>query len=92
MVTSDERIQKIERSLEDIAGWNQGVELDKAWETSWVRHLSVLVFAYIVILIIMYFLGIENPLRNALMPTFGFFLSVQTLPWIKRLWIRSHAK
>jgi hypothetical protein len=84
----EEKIQKLEREVEAIKERNLRVEADKAWETSNFRIFSLTIITYIVATLVLYFIGAKNFLLNALVPTAGFFLSVQTLPAIKKWWIK----
>ncbi len=82
MGTVEERLQKIEER-------NARVEGDKAWETSWVRRGLLIVFTYLAIGIYMWAIGIANPWLNAIVPAIGFLLSTLTMPFFKRLWLKS---
>ena len=77
---------KLEERIKNIEVRNGRVELDKAWETSGFRIFSITTFTYIIAALVLYFIGAENYLLNALVPTAGFFLSVQSLPTIQRWW------
>jgi len=76
----EERIQKIEER-------NVRVEAEKAWETSAFRVGSIVALTYIIACGVLAAMDNENPFRNALIPAVGYFLSVQSLPFIKRSWI-----
>lgn len=76
----DKRITVIEKR-------NEKVELDKAWETSGTRKIILIANTYIVIGLFMWFMNINNPWINAIVPSIGYFLSTLTLPFIKRWWI-----
>ncbi len=82
----EDRINKIEAELANIKERNARVQADKAWETSWFRIISICVITYIVATLVLYFLGSDNYFLNALVPTAGYFLSVQSLPAIKKWW------
>jgi hypothetical protein len=73
---------------------NKKVEADKAWETSWVRRISIMVLTYFVVVIYLKFVVHINPWINAFVPVIGFTLSTITLTALKRRWIEnqtSHA-
>jgi len=59
---------------------NKRVEAEKAWETSMVRVVLICGITYIAAILILSAYAISYLFRNALMPTLGFFLSVQSLP------------
>lgn len=83
-------IQKIEADLEQVKQRNQRVEADKAWETSWVRIGSVALITYFIALLVMRALGVERFWLQAFIPTIGYILSTQSLPVIKRWWIKNY--
>lgn len=78
----EERIQKIEER-------NRGVEADKAWETSWARRFLLALMTYIIASAFLYYIAVPNPLLSALVPTGGFLLSTLTVPFFKKLWLKS---
>jgi hypothetical protein len=67
---------------------NKRVELDKAWETSLARKLTITILTYFVIVIFFYFAGLPKPIINSIVPTAGFVLSTLSLPWFKKLWLK----
>ncbi len=79
----EQRIQKIEER-------NVRVEAEKAWEKSTLRVGSIMLATYIIACGILMVIGNDNPFRNALIPVLGYFLSVQSLPFLKRSWINRH--
>lgn len=83
---------ELEQEIQQIKERNRRVEADKAWETSWTRIISILIITYVVASIVMYVIGVEHVLYNALIPTLGFFLSVQSLPVIKRWWVNAYMR
>jgi hypothetical protein len=80
------RIQKLEEKVREIHERNARVEAEKAWETSWFRVGSIMVVTYVIATTALYAIGNDNPLRNALIPTLGYFLSTQSLPFVKSWW------
>lgn len=80
----------IEKEIELIKERNQKVEADKAWETSSFRTILIAVATYFVTAIFLYFVGVQNSLLSALVPAIGFYLSTQSLPFIKDWWIKNH--
>ena len=85
----EEKIQKLEKEIASIKERNSRVEADKTWETSNFRIFSITIITYVVASLVLYFIGAKNFLLSALIPTVGFFLSVQTLPAIKKRWIKN---
>lgn len=88
----ENQIKQIQEDLEIIKNRNTKVEQDKAWETSLFRRISILIITYIVASIVMYFIGVQNFLLNALIPTLGFLLSTLSLSFLKTWWIEKFAK
>ncbi len=86
----EERIQKLETEIQVLKERNQRVELDKAWERSNFRVFSICVLTYIVAVVFLLIIKNENPFVNALVPALGFYLSTQSLPMIKKWWIRNY--
>ena len=78
-MTLEERISNIEQR-------NKSVELNKAWETSWMRRILLIVFTYLAIALYLKFIVGINPWINAVVPSIGFLLSTLTLPLFKKLW------
>ena len=77
----------LEKRVEAIEARNRRVELDKAWEISWVRRFSIAGLTYLVIVIFMQFTDIERPFLNAIVPTVGFTLSTLSISYLKKWWI-----
>jgi hypothetical protein len=80
--------QILAEEVKAIKERNRRVEADKAWERSAFRIFSITVITYIIASVVMYTIGISNYLLSALIPTIGYFLSTQSLPIIKRWWIK----
>lgn len=88
----EERIKKIEKEIEIIKARNLRVEADKAWEISKFRIICILVITYIIASIVLFLIGSKNYLLNAFIPTVGYYLSIQSLPFIKKWWINKFIK
>ena len=82
-------IKSLEEEIEKIKQRNRRVELDKAWETSLTRKFLIAVLTYVVMIIFFYFAGLPKPFVNSIVPALAFFISTLTVPFIKKLWIRS---
>lgn len=78
------------KRIEAIEQRNDAVTLDKKWETSWVRKISIIIFTYIVVLVYLFVIGNENPWINALVPPAGFFLSTLALNWLREIWQKAN--
>lgn len=77
-------MKDIEREINLIKERNKRVELDKAWETSFFRVIFISTITYITTAVVFYFIGVKNFLLSALIPTVGYYLSTQSLPFVKK--------
>lgn len=75
-----------EKEIKKIQERNKRVELDKAWETSKTRKISIAILTYFVMVLVMYSLNMDNPFIGAIIPTLGFTLSTFSLDFIKAFW------
>ena len=83
----EKELKELEKRVSDIEKRNKRVEADKAWETSILRKVLILVLTYIFALLYLKIADTTNPFLGAVVPTVGFFLSTQTLNIIKKKWI-----
>lgn len=86
----EQKLQDLEKETQAIQERNARVEVDKAWETSRFRIASVMCVTYIIAVSVMYLISAENIFRNALVPTVGYLLSTQSLPALKKWWIKKY--
>lgn len=84
--------KSIEQRLRIIEARNQRVENDKAWETSWVRRLSIMALTYIIVAFYLRFVVHIDPWINALVPVIGFLLSTLTVSLLKKRWLSAKTK
>ena len=82
-----EDYKELEKRIKDIENRNKRVEGDKAWETSTLRKLLIIVLTYIFALLYLRIADTTNPFLGAVVPTVGFLLSTQTLDIIKKKWL-----
>ncbi len=80
---------EIEKEIQNIKDRNARVEIDKAWETSKMRTFVLTLTTYILATLLLIMIKNSNPFVNALVPTLGYFLSFQSLPFIKKWWIKN---
>jgi len=80
--------KKIEKEILRIKERNKRVELDKEWETSFTRKITILILTYIVVVIVFIVIGLPSPFLNAIIPSVAFVLSTLTLNPIKKIWIK----
>ncbi len=82
----------VEKRLDLIEKRNKKVELDKAWETSWTRRITIALLTYVTIVLFFIVAQLPSPFINSLVPTAGFVLSTLSLPFFKSLWIRYNSR
>ena len=83
------RLAAIESEIQAIKERNKKVELDKAWETSRFRIVSVVVLTYILMCLTFWVIEVAHPFINAIIPTLGYYLSTQSLPLLKDYWSKN---
>lgn len=80
-------INNLEKEIEKIKERNKKVELDKAWETSWIRRIWIMILTYIVVIIYSYLVrNYDNIFLSSLVPVIGFSLSTLSLKFIRKIW------
>ena len=87
MKNMDKKYEELEKRVSDIEKRNKRVEGDKAWETSTLRKLLILIMTYIFAVLYLKIADTTNPFFGAVVPTVGFYLSTQTLNVIKKKWL-----
>jgi len=85
-------INELEKRIEEIEKRNKRVEGDKAWETSTLRKVLIIVLTYIFAVLYLKIADTTNPFLGAVVPCVGFFLSTQTLNIIKKKWLSKKNK
>lgn len=81
-------IEELEARIKKIESRNKNVEVNKAWETSYVRRGLLVLFTYLAIALYLQFIVGINPWINAVVPSIGFLLSTLTLPFFKKIWVK----
>lgn len=80
-------MMNVEEEIKKIQERNQRVELDKAWETSLTRKISICVLTYIIVVIYSYLIKkVDSILLSSLVPVIGFSLSTLSLKFIRKIW------
>lgn len=73
--------------IEKIKERNKKVELDKAWETSFVRRLCICILTYVVVVIYSIITkNVTNIWISSLVPVIGFTLSTLSLKVVRKMW------
>lgn len=84
-------MKDLKKEIENIKERNQRVELDKKWETSWVRKICICILTYIVVIIYSYLVrNYDNIFLSSLVPVIGFTLSTLSLKYIRKIWEKSN--
>ena len=80
-------MKDLEKRIKDIEKRNKRVELDKKWETSFVRRILICILTYIVVVIYSYIVSKYNNIYfSSLVPVIGFGLSTLSLKLFRKLW------
>lgn len=80
-------MDELEKRIEAIEKRNKKVEIDKAWETSWIRRICIMILTYIVVIVYSYIVRkYDNILLSSLVPVIGFTLSILSLKLIRKIW------
>lgn len=82
-------MEDLEKRIEAIEKRNKRVEGDKAWETSILRKVLILILTYIIAVFYLKIADTTNPYLGAVVPCVGFFLSTLTINFVKRIWLKN---
>jgi len=77
------------KKIEAIESRNKKVETDKAWEVSKTRAILISLITYSVALLFLYSISAKNIFLNAFVPVLGYLVSIQSLPFVKKRWIKN---
>ena len=83
-------MENLEKRIEAIEKRNKKVESDKAWETSFLRKILIVVFTYIFAVLYLKIADTTNPWFGAVVPCVGFYLSTQSINIVKKWWIKKN--
>ena len=86
IVEKNNRIDELEKRIKDIESRNKRVEMDKAWETSLLRKILIIIFTYIFAVLYLKIADTTNPWFGAVVPCVGFYLSTQSINFVKSWW------
>ena len=84
----ENKIKELEEKIKEIEERNKRVEGDKAWETSTLRKILIILLTYIFAVLYLMIADTTNPYFGAVVPCVGFFLSTQSLKIIKKFWLK----
>ena len=82
----------IENRIKRIEERNRKVELDKAWEVSWVRKIIIALITYLFIGLYLMWLDVDRPWLNALVPVLAFVISTLVVERAKQSWTQRSRK
>ena len=88
----EKKIKELEKKIEKIEKRNKRVEADKAWETSFLRKILIIIFTYIFAVLYLKIADTTNPWFGAVVPCVGFYLSTQSIKIVKTSWINKRNK
>lgn len=76
-----------EKEKNEIKERNKKVETNKAWETSWIRRICIMLLTYIIVILYSFSINkINNIFLSSLVPVIGFFLSTLSLNIVRKMW------
>ena len=68
-------LQELEQEIKTIKERNKRVELDKKWETSWIRKICICILTYIVVIIYSYIVrNYDNIFLSSLVPVIRIYI------------------
>lgn len=82
-------MSNLEKEVELIKERNKRVEKDKAWETSFIRRISIAILTYIIVVTYSLLIkNVSNVFLTSLVPVIGFLLSTLSINLIRKIWER----
>lgn len=79
--------EELQNEIIKIKERNKKVELDKKWETSWIRRICICILTYIVVVIYSFIVrNYDNIFLSSLVPVIGFTLSTLSLKVVRNIW------
>lgn len=82
----EEKLKELESRITSIENRNKRVETDKAWEDSTLRKVLIMIMTYIFAVLYLTIADTTNPYLGAVVPCVGFFLSTQSILFVKKKW------
>ncbi len=81
-------LKELEKEIQSINERNSRVELDKAWETSYVRRILLMFLTFLAIGAYLSVVKVPQPWLNAIVAAFAFMLSTLILSVFKKCWAK----
>ena len=86
--TIADRVTAIEEEIASIRERNFEKDISKRFESSFLRVAVIMVVTYGIVFGYLYFLEVNKPELNAIVPTLGFNLSTWSLSFVKTCWLK----
>ena len=84
-------MEDLEKRIKIIEERNKKVELDKTWETSYIRKICIMILTYVVVIAYSYLVrNYANILLSSFVPVIGFTLSTLSLKVVRKIWEQKH--
>lgn len=80
---------ELKDEIQKIKEQNARVEVDKAWETSSTRRITIAIFVYLFSAAIFFSINAPSPFVIALIPMIAFLFSIEAFPILKNFWIKN---
>eukprot|EP01041_Mallomonas_annulata_P010036 gene10036-20898_t len=84
----EEEISELRCRLDTLDHRHALDDKGKKFDSSWTRVLIIMAITYVSLSNYMHLIGVGDPLRGAVVPTIGFYLSTWSLCFMRKLWIR----
>ena len=84
--------KELKERIKEIEERNFRVENDKAWETSFIRKIIIIILTYIFAVLYLTVADNSNPFFGAIVPCAGFYISTQSINIIKKIWMKGRKK
>jgi hypothetical protein len=80
----------IENTIKELRNRNSRVEIDKAWETSYTRRISISIITYVVAVLWLYLINESGIWLKSVVPVAGYILSTISIPQIRKIWLENN--
>ncbi len=88
----ESELEQLKSRITALEVRNQRVEMDKAWEGSFIRKSVIMLVTYIIVVLFLFAIHSGQPFINALVPPTGFLLSTLVVGDLKRWWMKRAQK
>ncbi len=85
-------MDQLQQALTAIKERNERVELEKAWEVSWVRRISITIVTFVITFAYMKLTNQEPLWLGSIVPAFGYLISTVSIPYMKEFWVNHSYK